>query len=223
MLREAAGIDERDGPEEAQRKISELLGDEGDAVLVGERLATLLRASPDTPGIQETFWAVRKLFEHLGAKRPLVVVFDDIQWGEATFLDLLEYLADWMRTAPVLFLLSRPSGAPRGRPRLDEHEAKRDARSRSSRCGRRDQPAHPQPSGGAEFTGEARIRIAELAEGNPLFVEETLRMLIDDGILRRVDGKWQVDRGSRGSGDPADDQCASRPPGSNGWTRRNAP
>ncbi len=192
VLREAAGIDERDGPEEAQRKISELLGDEGDAVLVGERLATLLRASPDTPGIQETFWAVRKLFEHLGEKRPLVVVFDDIQWGEATFLDLLEYLADWMRTAPVLFLcLARPE-------LLEVRPGWMSTKQNATLVALEPLRAADinrlirNLSSGAEFTGEARIRIAELAEGNPLFVEETLRMLIDDGILRRVDGKWQV-------------------------------
>jgi predicted ATPase len=64
---------------------------------------------PGPPAIQETFWAVRKLFEHVAAERPAVIVFDDIQWGEPTFLDLLEYLADWIKTAPVLFVcLARP-------------------------------------------------------------------------------------------------------------------
>ncbi len=122
----------------------------------------------------------------------MVVVFDDIQWAEATFLDLLEYLADWIRSAPVLFLcLARPellevrSGWMSTKPnaRLGALDPLRDVEiNRLIR----------NLSGGADFTGDTRIRIAELAEGNPLFVEETLRMLIDDGILRRVDGKWQV-------------------------------
>ena len=192
VLRDAAGIDERDGPEEARTKVSQLLGDEGDEPLVAERLAPLLRASSDTPGIQETFWAVRKLFEHLGEERPLVVVFDDIHWGEATFLDLIEYLADRIRSGRVLFLcLARPEllevrpGWMSTKPNatlvalepLGDAEIDRLIRNLSE---------------GAEFTGDARIRMAELAEGNPLFVEETLRMLIDDGILRRADGKWLV-------------------------------
>ena len=70
---------------------------------------------------------MRKLFEPLGAERPLVVVFDDIQWAEPTFLDLLEYLADWLRGAPVLLLcLARPELLEVA-PGVDDREAERDA------------------------------------------------------------------------------------------------
>ena len=48
------------------------------------------------------------MFEHLGKERPLVVVFDDIHWAEATFLDLVEYLADRIRARVVLLCLARP-------------------------------------------------------------------------------------------------------------------
>jgi predicted ATPase len=41
-----------------------------------------------------------------------------------------------------------------------------------------------------ELAEEARSRITEAAEGNPLFVEEMLGMLIDDGLLRREEGRW---------------------------------
>ncbi len=192
VVREATGIDDRDPPEQAQSRIAELLGGDEDAALVAERLATLVGGGVANPGIQETFWAVRKLFEHLGRERPLVVVFDDIHWGEATFLDLLEYLADRIRTAPVLILcLARPElletrpGWMSAQPNatlialdpltLDEIDG-----------------LIRNLTGGAELADEARVRIAELGEGNPLFVEETLRMLVDDGILRRRDGEWAV-------------------------------
>ena len=46
--------------------------------------------------------------------------------------------------------------------------------------------------GGADVPRSARLRIAEVAEGNPLFVEETLRMLVDDGLLEPSDGSWTV-------------------------------
>ncbi len=46
--------------------------------------------------------------------------------------------------------------------------------------------------GGTEVPVEARARIAEVAEGNPLFVEETIRMLVDDGALRQRDGRWTI-------------------------------
>ena len=94
VLRDAAEIRLQELPGEARAKIAGLLAAGDDTALIGERLAALLGLAEDTLGIQETFWAVRRLFEHLGAQRPLVILFDDIQWGESTFLDLVEYLTD---------------------------------------------------------------------------------------------------------------------------------
>jgi tetratricopeptide (TPR) repeat protein len=193
-LMDAAGIAERDRPEESRRKISELLGSEPDAALVADRLVPLLGVDPGRAAIQETFWAVRKLFEHLGAQRPLVAVFDDIQWGEPTFLDLLEYLADWLRGAPVLLLcLARPE-------LLDVRPEWVTPKPNTTLVTL--PPLTPQETDGLiqgllegdELEPEARARIAELAEGNPLFVEQTLRMLVDDEVLERRDGRWTATR-----------------------------
>jgi class 3 adenylate cyclase/tetratricopeptide (TPR) repeat protein len=190
VLRDAAGIGLQDSPAEARAKITGLLPPVGDAALVGERLATLLGLGEATPGMQETFWAARKLFEELGSQQPVVVLFDDIQWGESTFLDLLEYFADWIRHSPVLILcLARPellevrSGWMTGKPNatlitlqaLTEFESEGLIRNLI---------------GGADLAPEVQARVAEVAEGNPLFVEQTLRMLIDDGLLRPVSGGW---------------------------------
>ena len=55
------------------------------------------------------FWAVRSLVEALARETPLVVVFEDVHWGEPTLLDLIEHLADWVRDAAVLLVcLARP-------------------------------------------------------------------------------------------------------------------
>jgi class 3 adenylate cyclase/tetratricopeptide (TPR) repeat protein len=191
VLRDIAGIEGPDSPSEAEAKVSALVADSPEARLIVERLAPLLGPGAET-GIQETFWAVRKLFEHLSAERPLVVVFDDIQWGEPTFLDLLEYLVDWMRSSPVLVIcLARPElldvrpGWTAGKEnatlvRIEPlSEADTDGLIRNL-------------VGGTELAGEARARIAELAEGNPLFVEESLRMLVDDGLLEPTEGGWVV-------------------------------
>ena len=52
---------------------------------------------------------MRKLLEAAAAQRPLVVVFDDIHWGEPGFLELVEHVADMSRQAPILLLcMSRP-------------------------------------------------------------------------------------------------------------------
>jgi class 3 adenylate cyclase/tetratricopeptide (TPR) repeat protein len=192
VMRDAAGISERDPPTEAWRKLSELLPAEGEATLIAERLAPLLGAGAGRPGIQETFWGVRKLLEHLAARSPLVVVFDDIQWGEDTFLDLLEYLADWIRAPGVLFLcLARPELLE---VRPGWMHGKRNASlitlaplSEAEVAGLIENLV-----GEAELAVQARARIAEVAEGNPLFVEETLRMLVDDALLARRNGSWTV-------------------------------
>src|SRR6185295_10631909 len=109
VLMDAVGIDEPDSEREARRRMSDLLAGSdnpagSDVELVCDALVPLLGFGAGTVAIQETYWAVRKLLERVGARRPLVVVFDDIQWGEATFLDLVEYLADWIRSAPVLLV-----------------------------------------------------------------------------------------------------------------------
>ncbi|HEV2906189.1 MAG TPA: AAA family ATPase, partial [Actinomycetota bacterium] len=193
MLREAAGISVEDSPDEARAAIAELLTPSGEAASVQDRLAALLGLGETAPGIQETFWAVRKLLEDLGTRRPLVVLFDDIHWGEPTFLDLVEYLADWIRGAPVLILCLARSEFLESRPWM---AGKRNATKLTL------QPLVESESeglmrnlmGGAELAPEVRARIFEVAEGNPLFVEETLRMLVDDEVLRPLDwaGGWAV-------------------------------
>ena len=54
--------------------------------------------------MEDQFWAVRRLLEHLARQRPLVVEFDDIHWAEPKFLDLIEHIADWARDAPILLV-----------------------------------------------------------------------------------------------------------------------
>ena len=191
-LRDAARIEERERPQEARRKISELLQANSEAALIADRLTPLLGGDQARLGIPETFWAVRKLFEHLAAQQPLVVVFDDIHWGEATFLDLLEYLADWIRTQPVVFLcLARPEllevrpGWMTAKPNATQITLGPLSESETDGL-------ITNLLGGTELASDARTRIATVAEGNPLFVEQTLRMLGDDGLLRRVAGEWAV-------------------------------
>jgi AAA ATPase domain/Adenylate and Guanylate cyclase catalytic domain len=72
VLRDAAGVSNADTPDEARLKILDLLEPAANGQLVGERLAALLGLSEVAPGIQETFWAVRRFFEDLADRRPLV-------------------------------------------------------------------------------------------------------------------------------------------------------
>jgi class 3 adenylate cyclase len=66
--------------------------------------ADAIRSSP-----ADTQLATRALFETVAAKRPLVLVIDDLHWAEPAMLDLVEHVADWAREAPILVLcVARP-------------------------------------------------------------------------------------------------------------------
>src|SRR5919106_3619329 len=193
VLRHAAGISERDSGEDVRAKISQLLLPGDESALIVDRLGALLGIAERTPNVQETFWGVRKLFEGLGERRQLVVVFDDIQWAEPTFLDLLEYLAASIRRGPVLMVcLSRPEI-------LDSRPAWMSGERTNASVITLQPLGQSQIDGlirnlvgGTELPSEAREHIAEVAEGNPLFVEEILHMLVDDGLIQSVDGRWNV-------------------------------
>jgi class 3 adenylate cyclase len=189
IMRAAAGLSDVHSPDEVRTRIAGLL-EGADAPLVAARLSALMGLADVTPGVQEAFWAVRKLFDELAARSPLVVVFDDIHWAEPTFLDLLEYLADTLEGVPVLLVcLARPELLE---VRGDWMTSKANASlitlaplSDTEMAG-----LIRNLLGGGELADEARGRIADAAEGNPLFVEETLRMLIDDGLLSADAGTW---------------------------------
>jgi class 3 adenylate cyclase/tetratricopeptide (TPR) repeat protein len=166
-----------------------LAGDEN-AELIAERVAGAVGLSGPAGSSEETFWAVRKLLEAHARERPLVIVFDDVQWGEPTFLDLVEHIADLSRDAPILLVcLARPD-------LLDARPGWSGGKFNATSVLL--EPLGEQDSaelianllGRAELEPEVRTRVAEAAEGNPLFVEEMLGMLIDDGLLERQNGHW---------------------------------
>ena len=193
VLRDAAGVSDRDSSDAARSKIRRLLAEDRDGELISARLAPLLGAAGSAATIQETFWGVRRLFEHLAAERPLVVVFDDIQWGESTFLDLLEYAADWMRAAPVLILCQARPELFEVRPGWAMAKSNATLIPLEGLTEVETTTLIENLVGPAESVSDARARLGEMAEGNPLFVEEMLRMLVDDGLLRRNDDGWAVE------------------------------
>ena len=108
----AAGQD----PGEQSVAIAARLAGEEKAELIAERVAEALGLGGPRGGTsEETFWAVRKLFEALARTGPLVVVFDDVHWAEPTFLDLVEHVAVFSRDVPILLALHRAARAARQR------------------------------------------------------------------------------------------------------------
>jgi len=132
-----------------------------------------LVADDEASSTEEIAWAVRKLLEAAAAERPLVCVFDDVNWGEDTFLDLVEQVAALARGAPLLVVcMARPDlldrrpgwgGVVRLEPLSNDESDLLIA----------------ELLGGAGLDESLRGRIRGAAEGNPLFVEEMIAMLRD--------------------------------------------
>jgi class 3 adenylate cyclase/tetratricopeptide (TPR) repeat protein len=162
---------------------------ERDAQLIAERVGAAVGLAEGAGGAEETAWSVRRLFEALAQARPLVVVFDDIQWGEPAFLQLVEHIADLSRDAPILVVcMARPE-------LLDANPGWGGGKFNATSVlleplDERESTELLENLLGQQELAAIRARIAEAAEGNPLFVEEMLAMLIDDGVLERLNGGW---------------------------------
>jgi class 3 adenylate cyclase/tetratricopeptide (TPR) repeat protein len=148
-------------------------------VLLGEQSAV---TSP-----VEIAWAVRKLFESSADLTPLVMVLDDLHWGEPALLDLVEHIADFSRSAAILIVCL-------ARPELFEHRPGWDGAGRNAATMRLG-PLEPAETTalieqllpvGADMDARLRERVQSAAGGNPLFVEEMLALISESGSREMV-------------------------------------
>jgi class 3 adenylate cyclase/tetratricopeptide (TPR) repeat protein len=128
-------------------------------------IRSLLGESQTQTSAEEIAWAFRKTLEHAGAERPLVVVFDDIQWGEDTFRDLIEHVALLSSGAPILLICV-------ARPELTERRPAWPVTLRLEPLGDED----VEELMAQRIPAKLRGKIARAAGGNPLFIEEILAM-----------------------------------------------
>ncbi|HET7236922.1 MAG TPA: adenylate/guanylate cyclase domain-containing protein [Actinomycetota bacterium] len=195
MVKQAAGIHEDDPAGEAVAKLEVLLQPEDDARTIAETIGQLTGLIETTGAVEEGFWAVRAFFARLARTRPVIAVVDDAHWAEPTLLALLEHVARHTTSVPILLIcVSRPELLER-RPDWGEGAG----RSSLVRLEPLDQAACDRLIavllGEAESALDFRDRIAETAGGNPLFIEQMIWMLIDDGLLENRDGRWVAVRG----------------------------
>ncbi len=180
VVKEAAGLDDAESPDQSRQKLAALLEGEEESELTARRVAEVIGLAETSSGAEESFAAVRALFEALARQRPLVLVFDDIQWGETTFLDLIEHVADWTRDAPILLVCLARSELLDVRPgwgggKLNATSILLESLSDKESTQLVDNIA------GAGLGDATRRRVVEAAEGNPLFVEEMLALVLEGG------------------------------------------
>ena len=180
-VREAVGLDETDSAEEVQEKLARVLREDDEAEVLARRVAEVIGLAEVTTAPEERHAVVQTLFEALSRTRPILLVFDDIHWGEATFLDLVEHLADSMRDAPVLLLcLARPELLD-GRPEWGGGKVNATTILLEPLSEEESTRLVDNLAGDEEIGASVRRRVVEVSEGNPLFVEEMLALALEDG------------------------------------------
>src|SRR5262249_26165918 len=144
---------------------------------------------PGSP--EETFFVIRRLLAAVAAAQPVVLAIDDLQWAEPLLIDLTEHLAEWSRGVALLVLaaarpelrdlrpsLTVPGGLVADVVTLAGLDAGAATRLAANVIGADELPA--------AIAG----RVLAASEGNPLFVGELVRMLVQDGALKREGDRW---------------------------------
>jgi predicted ATPase/class 3 adenylate cyclase len=187
MVRMRCGISEDEDTATAREKLQSTLqrhiADADERRWVEPRVAHLLGLEEGAPGDEENlFSAWRILFERLAEQLPTVLVFEDVQWADGGLLDFIEYLLDWSRNHQLFVVaLARP-----------EFTGKRS--TWSAKRGFTQLYLEPLGASAMEdllsglvpgLPDDLSARILERAEGVPLYAVETVRMLLDRGLVAR--------------------------------------
>ncbi len=177
MVKASAGITDDDPLDDAQQKLREYCEDEEVADLLGLAVG-VLEAVEGERSQQEIAWAVRAWAEQLAQAQPLVLVFEDVHWGEEPLLELIEHLAATVREAPLLLVCVAR------RELLEIHPSWGGGRVRAIAIEL--EPLQPEESARLVEALSADLElpidtatVLAKTEGNPLFVEETIRMLAE--------------------------------------------
>jgi class 3 adenylate cyclase/tetratricopeptide (TPR) repeat protein len=186
-VRQAAGIVERDTTESALAKLSTLSGDaEAEA-----RVASAIGLSPTEYSGEELFWGVRKLLEVLARPGPLLLLFEDVHWAEQTFLELIEHVLQTLQDACLLIVCTTRHDLIGRLPDWSTSEGA--TRIELDRLTEEQTGAVAEHLlGMSGLDDRVRARVVSAAEGNPLFVEQLLSMLIDEGLIHYEDGSWRA-------------------------------
>jgi class 3 adenylate cyclase/tetratricopeptide (TPR) repeat protein len=186
MVRMRFRITEDEEPAAAREKlhagVEEHLSDRDEREFVEPRLAHLLGLSElEAADKQDLFAAWRLFFERLAEVYPTVLAFEDMQWADASLLDFVEYLLEWSRNSPLYVITL-------ARPELLEKRPAWGAGHRNFTS------IYLEPLSGEAMAEllvgfvpglpeHTRAQILDRAEGVPLYAVETVRMLLDRGLI----------------------------------------
>ena len=145
----------------------------------------------------QTFLTLRDVFLSLAQKKPLLLILEDLHWADNLSLDLLTLLMDVLSLAPLMLLcVYRPD---------KEHKSWHISAQASAKCLDRYTEITLRPLNLQEsrrlvqsllsienLPESVRESILQKAEGNPFFVEEVIRSLIESGNVYRDGERWMA-------------------------------
>jgi DNA-binding SARP family transcriptional activator/tetratricopeptide (TPR) repeat protein len=175
VLLQAAGPRGLDG-------LAELLAGEDDGEWIAGQVAVAIGPTHEPSSANELFPAVRRLFEALANPRPLVLTFEDLHWAEPTFLDLIEYIANWGRAPVFLLCLARPELIEE-RPAWGAGGRNADTLVLEPLASTETQELITDRLAGTVLPPDTLTRIVDIAQGNPLFVEQMVAAFEDEGTV----------------------------------------
>lgn len=192
-----------------RRALDQLFGES--AVDVYPYLAALLGlASDEKPGSgfelgaeelqQRTFAAIATLIDRLAQDTPIVVAFEDLHWADATSIKLVLALLPVVERAAVLLVMTHRDDRDHAAWGLKEAAA-RDFPHLNSDVALESLPTAAERLllhelvGVGTLSADLEHRVLDAADGNPLFLEELVRSLVDTGALvQGEESHWRLDR-----------------------------
>ena len=172
---------DREEAEWVERHLRALVGLEGDTTLFGDRRA-------------EAFAAWRRFVERLAEKRPTVLVFEDLHWADDDAIDFVEHLVAWAADVPLLVVCT-------GRPELLERRPRWGAETETTRVVSLSPLSESETRDfldallpNALLPEKTRSALLATAEGNPLYAQEFVRMLMDRDLLVQRGGEWVLEQ-----------------------------
>jgi tetratricopeptide (TPR) repeat protein len=147
-------------------------------------------ADGDAP-VEELFASTRRLIAACGRDRPVVVFVDDLHWASAPLVDLIEHLLRWLRDAPVLVVATARMEFVESHPTwVDDRDLGVLHVPLAPLSGVETDVLAGSLLGNDTLPPAVLDRVSAAAEGNPLFLEQLLAMLMDEGLLVEDDGRW---------------------------------
>jgi class 3 adenylate cyclase/tetratricopeptide (TPR) repeat protein len=199
IVKAQAGINESDSADVAKDKMGVALGslidDEADRAWLQQRLAPLVGATSlgGAAEKEESFAAWLHFLEVIATKDPMVLVFEDLHWADASLLEFIEHLVEWSTGVPILVVGT-------ARPELFEKHPHWAGGTRNATTISLSPLTDAETAqlisallSHAVLPAEIHTALLERAGGNPLYAEEFIRMLVDRSVLRARGRTLSVD------------------------------